>query len=61
MLLTMLGEEITDPLVVNFQANVRFVGPAVAFEEWDGSERNIVQSLTLEAGISAGFEVGVDS
>ncbi len=55
----MLGEEITDPLVVNFQANVRFVGPTAAVEEWVGSARNIVQSLTLETGISVGFVVGV--
>ena len=41
----MLGEEITEPPVVNFHANVRFAGPTVAVDEWEGSARHMGQSL----------------
>jgi hypothetical protein len=59
--LTTVGEEITDPPVVNFQAMVRFEGPTAAVEEWDGSARNIVQLLTVEdeIGVRTGGGVAV--
>ena len=41
-----LGEEITDPLVVKFQAKVRLEGPTRAVEECVGSARHIGQELT---------------
>jgi hypothetical protein len=58
----MLGEDITDPFVVYFQAKVRLEGPAVALEECVGSARHIDQSLTVEDGMSviAGCIIGID-
>src|SRR3990172_11413029 len=41
-----LGEEITAPLVLNFQAKVRFEGPSGAVEECAESARHIGQSFT---------------
>ena len=35
------GEEITEPLVANFQANVRFEGPCWAVDECVGAARHI--------------------
>ena len=57
----MLGEEITDPSVVNFQARVRFDGPTAAVEEWVGVALNVDQLLEVDAGISVieGDDVGV--
>ncbi len=42
---TMLGEEITAPFVVKFQAKAKLVGPEVAVEECEASPRHIGQSL----------------
>ena len=46
-----MGEEITAPPVVNFQATVRLEGPTWAVEEWAGSARNMVQLLMVEVEI----------
>ena len=48
-----------EPLVVYFQANVRFEGPAAAVEEWAGSALNMLQLLAVEEGINVVFGVGV--